>query len=155
MGTFISESDLTPFAVIEAAKAAAMIADGEAMAKLVAPCITDAGFAHADAVKAILRGAILRWNDAGSGAVTSQSAGPYSQTVDTTRARKSLFWPSEIEQLQDICAPSGGGAFSVDTLSTGSAVVHADICALTFGGEYCSCGAVLTQGLPLYEWGGY
>ena len=36
---FITPDDLAPFAIIDATKAAAMIADGEAMAILAAPCL--------------------------------------------------------------------------------------------------------------------
>lgn len=150
MGDFIKPEDLAPFASIAEAKATAMIEDAEAMAKLVAPCIADTEFAHTAAVKAVLRGAILRWNDAGSGAVTTQTAGPYSQTYDNRQTRKSLFWPSEIEQLQDLCTPEGTGkAYAVDTVAP-CAAVHADVCALTFGALYCSCGADLA-GVPLWE----
>jgi len=44
-----------------------------------------------------------------------------------------------------------GGAFAIDVRSM-TAITHSDICTLNFGGPYCSCGAVLTQNLPLYEW---
>lgn len=118
----LDPADLAPFATIDEAKALAMIEDAEAMAVLAAPCITDLEF-QADAVmlagvKAVLRGAILRWNDAGSGAVTQQGAGPFQQTIDTRTARKGMFWPSEIAELRDLCARfSGSGdsaAFMVD-----------------------------------------
>lgn len=46
---------------------------------------------------------------------------------------------------------SSGGAFALDMVSTGASP-HADICAVNFGGLYCSCGAVLTNLLfPLWE----
>lgn len=149
MGTFIGPDDLAPFATIDATKAAAMIEDAEAMAQEAAPCIAESGFAKQAAVKAILRSAILRWNDTGNGAVTTQSALGYSQTVDTSNPRRSLFWPSEIDQLQKLCATGGGKAFDIDTIGSGL-IVHSDSCSLNFGAEYCSCGAILTQGLPLY-----
>lgn len=153
MGDFIEASDLAPFATIAEPKAEAMIADAEAMAVLTAPCITDEAFSAAKkaAVKAILRAAILRWNDSGSGAVTSKTAGPFGQTIDTTRTRRALFWPSEIEQLQDMCSETGtSSAFAVDTVGLWGAIVHSQSCDLYFGGQDCSCGAVLTQGYPLY-----
>ena len=40
MGTFIAPLDLAPFATIPDAKASAMIADAEANAILVAPCLS-------------------------------------------------------------------------------------------------------------------
>ncbi|OBA62191.1 hypothetical protein A5780_19220 [Nocardia sp. 852002-20019_SCH5090214] len=149
MGDFITEEDLTPFASIDPDRAEAMIADAEALAVEAAPCIAEAGFTKQAALKAILRGAILRWNDSGTGAVTTQTAGPYAQTFDTRQTRRSLFWPSEIEQLQNLCATSGAGkAFSVDTVPLCGSV-HADTCSLTFGALYCSCGADLA-GVPLW-----
>lgn len=158
MSEFVQPADLTPFASIDPVKAAAMIEDAEAMASLVAPCLAqpaDLTAGQRAAVKAILRGAILRWHDAGSGAVQSQTAGPFSQSLDTRQTRRSMFWPSEIEQLQELCGGKGNeGAFSIDTVSA-AGPVHADVCALNFGAQYCSCGAVLTQGLPLYETGGW
>lgn len=113
MGTFLTPVDLMPFAEINSEKAHAMIDDAEAMAVLVAPCITAAGFAHTTAVKAILRGAILRWNDAGTGALQAQTAGPFGQTLDTRQERRGMFWPSEIQQLQSLCAGAEGGTYSV------------------------------------------
>lgn len=145
----ISPSDLAPFADIDEAKAAAMIADALGMAKLIAPCIAEADFAYPDAAKAVIRGAVLRWNDAGTGAITTRQAGPYQQVIDSNTRRNNLFWPSEITQLQSMCRDSSG-AFAIDT-APAVAVVHADICSLNFGAEYCSCGAILTGYAPLWE----
>ena len=157
MGTFLDPADLEPFAEIEDAKAEAMIADAEALAIAVAPCLIDEEVEltpqQLAAVKAVLRSAILRWNDQGTGAYQQQVAGPFSVAHDTRQARRSLFWPSEIEQLQSICTAatggSGTGAFAIDTYP-GQCATHADICSLNFGATYCSCGAVLA-GVPLYE----
>lgn len=147
-------SDLAPFADIEPVKAQAMIDDALAMAERVAPCITTAAFLYPAAAKALLRGSIIRWAEAGSGAMSSiqESAGAFSQshTVDTRQQRRGMFWPSEIEQLQDLCKGSQlSGAFSIDTLATVS-LAHNDTCSINFGALYCSCGAVLTQSIPLY-----
>lgn len=113
MGIFLVVDDLTPFASIDATKAAAMIEDAEAMAVLAAPCITSEEFTSTAAVKAILRGAIIRWNDAGSGALQQHAAGPFSQTMDTRQERRGMFWPSEIVQLQNLCSTNQGSAYSV------------------------------------------
>ena len=159
---FLVPADLTAFATIDEAKAELMIEDAEAMAVLAAPCLADAEFradsALVGVVKAILRGAILRWHDAGSGAVTQQGAGPFQQTVDTRTTRKGMFWPSEITQLRDLCAKFNGsdtgGAFTVDTAPRFGGGGHADICDLNLGWPYCSCGAYLARGeYPLYEGG--
>ncbi|OBJ85541.1 hypothetical protein A9W97_19385 [Mycobacterium gordonae] len=115
----IAPSDLTNFATIAGPKAAAMIEDALGMAELHAPCITKPGFAHRAAAKAILRGAILRWNEAGNGAATTQQAGIYGQTVDTRQPRKAMFFPSEIDALKRLCRADddAGGAFFVDLLA--------------------------------------
>lgn len=145
----ITTDDLAPFATIDELKALAMIEDAVAMAALVAPCILEDDFAYEAAARAIIRGAILRWNEAGTGALQSQTVGPFGQTVDTRQQRRGMFWPSEIEQLQELCKGVTPGAFSVDTAPTG-VVAHADTCALVYGATYCSCGAILTGYLPLY-----
>lgn len=149
----IDPEDLAPFAEIPEAKAEAMIADALAMAKLAAPCITDADFAHPDAALAIIRGAILRWNDAGTGVKTqvSDTVGPFQYSESYAQPqRRALFWPSEIEALKKLCADSNSGkAFSYDTAG-GETVTHALICAVYFGANYCSCGAILA-GVPLWE----
>lgn len=92
-----------------------MIADAMAMASVVAPCINDDDFAYSAAAKAIIRGAILRWNDQGNGAATQLVAGPY-QVTNTTQPRRSMFFPSEIVDLQNLCSgDSNRQAFTVDT----------------------------------------
>lgn len=114
--------DLQVFAPsIDEAKAEAMIEDALALAEQVAPCILETDFAYPGAAKAILRGAILRWNDSGSGALSAHSltAGPYGQTqsFDTRSPRRSLFFPSEITELQKLCSTSGGKRAYTITLS--------------------------------------
>ena len=123
MATFLQVSDLTPFAEIDQAKAAEMIADAEAWAVMAAPCLKTPEFqADADmaaAVKSVIRQAVLRWHEAGTGAVQTQVSGPFSNTVQY-QARRGMFWPSEITQLRDLCAEftgasSSGKAFTIDT----------------------------------------
>lgn len=155
----LTPDDLTAFAVIDEPKAQAMIEDAMALAARVAPCITDEDFAYAAAAKAILRGAVLRWHESGTGALTqkTENTGPFGHgvTYDTRQQRRGMFWPSEIEQLQELCrGPEASGAFSIDTVGS-SGIVHADICSINFGATYCSCGAILTQGLPLHEASGW
>lgn len=155
MGTFIDPSDIAPFATIDSAKLEAMIEDAESMAVLAAPCLGDPDpdpeltDAQKAAVKAVLRGAILRWDEAGTGIRQSITTGPFGETTDTTQQRKGMFWPSEITNLQGICSRGDSGkAFSIDTIGVGG--VHSEICALYFGALYCSCGADIA-GFPLYE----
>ena len=161
---YITPEDLAPFATIDEAKALAMIADAESMAMSVAPCLEDITVDLTDAqrgtVKAVLRRAVLRWNEIGTGAVTQQSAGPFQQSLDTTRsAPKSLFWPSEIAELQAVCkavngsTPKGEQVFTINTAGPRTGY-HSPICDLHFGGLMCSCGSSLNayRG-PLPEFG--
>ncbi len=150
---WIEPEDLAPFAEIPRPKAEAMIADALAMARLAAPCIDADDFAYPDAALAIIRGAILRWNDAGSGVrtSTSENIGPFqfSEAYQQPQ-RRALFWPSEIDQLKKLCSDSSSSkAWGYNTVG-GMGVMHADICSLHFGAAYCSCGAVLA-GAPLWE----
>lgn len=153
---YISTDDLDVFATIDVDKAEAMIADAVAQAVMVAPCLAvedDLDANQKAAVLAVLRSAILRWNEAGTGAVQQQTAGPFTSMVDTRQQRRSLFWPTEIAQLQGICttlAGGSGGIFAIDTVGCGT-IQHAEVCALYFGALYCSCGASLTLDGPLWE----
>ena len=157
---FITPEDLAPFATIEAAKADAMIADAEAKAITAAPCLDDPdtplSLRQLEAVKATLRRAILRWNEVGTGVVTQQTAGPFGQSVDTTRtAPRGLFWPSEIAELQAICQTAKDRrVFTVDTGAHRRSPRHTPWCNLMMGGTNCSCGSYLTRyEYPLYETG--
>lgn len=114
-GPLLTPADLANFATIPTAKAAAMIDDALAMAAVVAPCITAGGFAHRAAAKAIVRGAVLRWHEAGSGAVVTQSTMSYGQTIDTRQPRRGMFLRSEIDDLRKMCAGDDtGGAFEIN-----------------------------------------
>jgi len=119
-------ADLAPFATIDAAKAQAMIDDALALAARVAPCILEDDFEYEAAAKALLRGALLRWNEAGSGALSQEQkiTGPFQHgvTMDTRQQRRGMFWPSEIQQLQDLCrdADLDSAAFSIDTMPEGA-----------------------------------
>lgn len=146
----ITPEDLAPFAKIDPAKAAAMIADATARAVLVAPCLKDTKDEDViGAARAVLRRAILRWNDAGSGGLSQVTAGAFSLSQSQQQS-KSLFWPSEIEELQGLCAPAErGGAYAVDTAPV-VGVAHSPTCTLRMGGTYCSCGADIA-GFPLFE----
>jgi len=113
MAVEITVDDIRVFAPnVEEAKAEAMIEDALALAARVAPCILTEDFAHPGAAKAILRGAILRWNEQGTGSLTEVQAGPFGQTFDTRNPRRSLFWPSEINELRKLCGR--GSAYSID-----------------------------------------
>lgn len=155
MPVSLTASDVTLFAPdLADAKAEAMIVDALAMARLVAPCIDDEDFAYPDAAKAVIRGAILRWNESGAAGRTqvSDTVGPFVHAESYQQpVRRALFWPSEIDQLKKLCADStSSAAWGYDTVGCG-APWHAETCSLRFGADYCSCGATLTGAAPLWE----
>lgn len=156
MAAIIEKTDL-PTAIQSAEMIDAMVAGANARATRVAPCLASTDPAPtADQLaeaKLVLIGAVKRWAEAGSGALQSQTAGPFGMTVDTRQRGGFNLWPSEIQELQAICSPGpvGRQAFSIDTApSLGSA--HLPWCNVAFGAPYCSCGADIA-GEPIYELG--
>lgn len=154
----LTPDDLKNFATITTAKAQEMIDDAIGEAAFHAPCILDPALSPSKRafVKSKLRGAVLRWNEAGTGAVTTQASMSYSQTLDTRQPRKGMFFQAEIDQLKLLCRPADdqGGAFNIDTLPPAT-VQHSPVCDLQpwIGGDHCTCGANLTgaAGYPLWE----
>lgn len=134
----------------------AMLNGANAKAARVAPCLVNTDTPptadQLSEARLVLIGAIRRWSEAGAGALQSESVDDYTRTIDT-RQRSSGYnlWPSEIKQLQDICATmdTSSGAFSFSPSC--SSTVHQPWCALYFGATYCSCGADIA-GYPLYEY---
>lgn len=131
----------------------AMVAAANAKASRVAPCLTSTESSTSSdqlaEARLVLIGAIKRWTEAGTGAFNQQTAGPFSVSMDTRQRTGYNFWPSEIATLQDICKSESDApkAYSVDTL--GTSTIHSDACALTFGANYCSCGADIA-GEPIF-----
>jgi hypothetical protein len=120
-------TDLEPFGLMDSIKAQVMIDDALAMARMVAPCLgADALTAdQAAAAKAVVRGAVLRWHEAGDAGLTQrqQTIGPASigESFDNRQNRRGMFWPTEIHQLQAICRTVSGTAsprraFEIDTV---------------------------------------
>ena len=140
-----------PAKVREHELAETLVAGANARALRVAPCLAEPeSVAARSEAKLILVGAVQRWAEAGSGAVAQASAGPFQLSTDTRQRTGFNLWPSEIEVLQDLCSKDAGGAFGVDTIPTSGSVFHDEACAVVFGASYCSCGAVLTGGGPLW-----
>lgn len=144
MTEIITSADL-PDDIAANAMAALWVDGANARASRVAPCLANEDPAptaeQLAEAKLILIGAVMRWSQAGAGAIQSQNAGPFGVTIDTRQRTGFNLWPSEINQLQDICKTgSESRAFSVDTVGCGS--VHSPICSIYFGsGASCSCGA--------------
>ena len=156
MAIIIEVTDL-PTALQSAELIAVMVAGANARASRVAPCLVATGedaptYNQVDEAKLILLGAIKRWVEAGSGALQSQTAGPFSAVQDTRQRTGYNLWPSEITDLQAICSagPVGRQAFSIDTAPAYSA--HLPWCSLSMGATYCSCGVDIA-GEPIYELG--
>jgi hypothetical protein len=113
-----------------------MVDGANAKASRVAPCLTWTGTPteepapSADQLaeaKLVLIGAVQRWADTAAGALQSQTAGPYAVTIDTRQRRGFNLWPSEIEDLQDICSSgSTGRAFEIDTMPADAGVYGVD-----------------------------
>lgn len=117
MATILEPSDLAPFADIDATKADAMVTHVLALALRVAPCLattTDEGVIAA--AKAMLVGVVLRWQEAGVASFQVNTAGPGGYPTDPRRERRNMLWPSEVEDLQQLCAGPSNSS-SVYTLS--------------------------------------
>jgi hypothetical protein len=154
----ISTGDL-PDALQSADMIDLMVDGANARAARVAPCLVSTDPAPtADQLaeaRLVLVGAVKRWSEAGSGAISQQSAGPFAMALDTRQRGGFGLWPSEINALQDICATGGDTSATAFSIRPGaSSGNHMPWCALAFGATYCSCGADLTNGeYPLYEGG--
>ena len=111
MGRFLDPID---FPDLDEDRAVGLIEDAEALGMLVAPCLETGTLSDQKqaAVRAILRGVILRWSEAGSGVASQLTAGPFSQTF-TPQVRRNSFWPSEIKDLQKVCGRRGR-AFAIN-----------------------------------------
>src|SRR5690606_26388809 len=136
-----------------------MVAGANAKAARVAPCLVSTDPAPtADQIaeaRLVLLGAVKRWADAGAGALSAQTAGPFSQTFDTRQRTGFNLWPSEITALQAICsteAPAKREAVSFDTAPSTGLSAHLTWCNLAFGATYCSCGVDIA-GEPIFELG--
>jgi hypothetical protein len=93
---------------------------------------------------------VLRWAESGGGSVTQEqvTAGPFSlNNTFSPTARRSLFYPSEITELQKLCKANAGGAFSIDTAFIPRSVEHRPECSVRMSSLVdgqsvrCTCGA--------------
>lgn len=96
----------------------ALVNDYNALALVVAPCLADdLTEDKVRAAKAVLRRAVERRLDNSSGALQSETVGPYARTFDTRGNDYGILRPSEIAQLQAICGVTANKqkAYSVST----------------------------------------
>lgn len=161
----LTAADLAPFVDLEPERASALVRLVLASARRVAPCLADDGLSAelGEAARSVLVQVALRWHDQREGGVTTTvTTGPMTATTTPAQAvaRRSggLLQPSDIEELQAICAEHSGAsagarAYGVDTAPGGLGGVHLPWCDVYFLGPRCSCGAALTGGVPIYEGG--
>ena len=112
----ITLDDLRPFAPdIDEEKAEAMIEDAVALAVRVAPCLRDPNVDEDTrlAARAIIRSAILRWNDQGTGTLQTLNADVFGVRYDNRTPRTAGgFLRQEIRDLAGLCGRTG--AFSIN-----------------------------------------
>lgn len=98
---------------VDTDRAVALIRSVVARAAVVAPCIQDDDFAYLDAAKGIIVDVIVRRYLAYSAVPSLVSVSGRSEAI-AARTPETLFWPSEISELQALCAagqsPDGSGA---------------------------------------------
>ena len=117
MVVILDVSDLTPFADIDPAKADAMVTHVLALASRVAPCLTTTTDQSViAAAKAMLVGVVLRWHESGVSSYSVYSNQPGGFPADPRRERRNMLWPSEIEDLQQLCV-TGAASSSVYTVT--------------------------------------
>jgi hypothetical protein len=100
MGLYLQPADFTALVETEADRLAILIEDAETFAVMAAPpladpeALTEQQRAQA---RTILRRAVVRESDSGTGAKVQEAAGPYSYTVDTRTASRVSFLTDEEE----------------------------------------------------------
>lgn len=157
MSMYLQPADVMPFTDVDTDRLAILIEDAEVFATMAAPPLADPlplTDSQRAQVKTILRRAVIREADAGSGAKTQETAGPYSYTVDTRKSTDVSFLTEEEEDaLRGVVGiVKSTQAFNTDVTSAGYSL-HLPWCDLMFGGLTCSCGVSLTGSYPIFEMG--
>lgn len=156
MATEIVKVTDLPKALQDAELVDTMVAAANARAARLAPCLAEGADPAPSTdmlaeAKLILIGAISRWNEAGSGGIQQETAGPFSMSI-TQRSTGYSLWPSEIESLQELCKDGRTSrAFAVET-APAYLNLHLPWCSINFGTTWCSCGTDIA-GAPIYEGG--
>lgn len=112
MADLLTTQDLIPFADIDSEKADAMVEDVLALAIAAVPALAAPTFTNQAAAKAVLRGIVLRWNEAGSASYQAQMAEPPGSLAPRP-ARRNSIWDSEIKHLRELVGQYQGGVYSV------------------------------------------
>ena len=155
MGMYVSWGEIPGFTADDDWR----IEDAEAMARLAAPCLSSISLDidQAATVKAILRGALMRWKDQGTGVKTSvtKQAGAFqlSETTDNrswTQTKGGIFTADELDDLRKLCSPAANATSgTASTVALSPLAIHDRTCSLVFGALYCSCGADIA-GRPIF-----
>lgn len=106
---YLVPGDLSPLTDASLEQLQIVIDDLEAAAVFAATCLANPerlSAAQTGAVKAMLRTAAMRWVDRVRSTDRMLVAGPFSAgpVPGASETRRTLWWPSEIEQLQAICS---------------------------------------------------
>lgn len=159
---YITVADITALRPNSDGRIAAFVTSANALAIMAAPGIASPEFianeVAMEALRAILRSAVIRWDDMANGATNISShtyqAGPLSETQTTDNRQRGGFylWPSEEALIRGLLGPSGSGrAFTIATAPLYGAANHSPSCSVYFGASWCDCGAYLTgYEYPLY-----
>lgn len=75
-----------------------------------------------EVLKDVMRAAVLRWAERGSGAVREQGSGDFSQSLVVDRA--GLFRPNEIRDIADVCGNARAHAQTASTILTGAPTAY-------------------------------
>lgn len=116
---YLTPADLAPLIETDPERLAVLIADAETFAVMAAPPLatpTDLSDTQRAQVKTVLRRAVVREADSGTGAKITEQAGPYGYTVDTrTAGRVSFLTDDEQDALRSIVGLTRShAAFTVD-----------------------------------------
>ena len=145
--TILTAADLAGLVTADSALLSIVITDVENYALSEVPELSDSLAAtstltleQVDRVKSILRQAVRRYIEAGTGAVVTQAApGGYSQTVDATAMRRGgLLYARELETLRKIIGVTKQSVRPRTAIMLGGSDTHAPWCGTTWGAA-CDC----------------
>ena len=125
MGLYLQPEDFTALVELDPERLVILIDDAETFATMptVAPALANPESLTTQQrtqVKTILRRAVVRESDSGTGAKVQEAAGPYSYTVDTSRANSVSFLTEEEEDALRVIVGlvKSNQAFNTDVTPT-------------------------------------